>query len=82
MNGEKRMSRNLAVAESLGLLIPCVPILRVSLGEQVQNAPKFKFDPDWPKPLPNKWKIGCVTGLAVDKDDNVGAGSSERSNRH
>src|SRR5215468_7343175 len=36
-----------------------------------QTAPKFKFDPDWPKPLPNKWKLGGVTGLAVDKDDNV-----------
>ncbi len=34
-------------------------------------APKYKFDPDWPKPLPNKWKMGGVTGLAVDKDDNI-----------
>ena len=36
-----------------------------------QTAPRYKFDPDWPKPLPNKWKIGGITGLAVDKDDNV-----------
>ncbi len=41
------------------------------LGAQAQTAPKYKFDPDWPKPLPNKWKLGGVTGLAVDKDDNV-----------
>jgi len=40
-------------------------------GASEQAAPKFKFDPDWPKPLPNKWKIGGITGLAVDKDDNV-----------
>jgi len=46
--------------------------LFVALGTQAQqSAPKFKFDPDWPKPLPNKWKMGGVTGLAVDKDDNV-----------
>jgi hypothetical protein len=38
---------------------------------QVQTAPKFKVDVSWPKPLPNKWKMGGVTGLAVDKDDNV-----------
>ena len=38
---------------------------------QSQVAPRFKYDPDWPKPLPNKWKLGGVTGLAVDKDDNV-----------
>jgi hypothetical protein len=41
------------------------------LGAQGLTAPKFKYDPDWPKPLPNKWKMGGVTGLAVDKDDNV-----------
>ena len=46
-------------------------VLVVSLGAQEPAAPKFKFDPDWPKPLPNKWKLGGVTGLAVDKDDNV-----------
>jgi len=45
--------------------------LFVALGIQAQGAPKFKFDPEWPKPLPNKWKMGGVTGLAVDKDDNV-----------
>ena len=40
-------------------------------GAQGSGAPKYKFDPDWPKPLPNKRKLGGVTGLAVDKDDNV-----------
>ena len=59
-------SRVFAVLAGVGLLILCL-----SLGAQEQTAPKFKFDPDWPKPLPNKWKMGGVTGLAVDKDDNV-----------
>ena len=45
--------------------------LVMALGAQEPAAPKFKFDPEWPKPLPNKWKLGGVTGLAVDKDDNV-----------
>jgi hypothetical protein len=37
-----------------------------------QTAPHYKVDPDWPKlPLPNKWWMMGVTGLAVDKDDNV-----------
>lgn len=52
-------------------VVPCLLTLCVALGAQAQTAPKFKFDPDWPKPLPNKWKMGGVTGLAVDKDDNV-----------
>jgi hypothetical protein len=41
------------------------------LGAQSETAPKFKVDVSWPKPLPNKWKMGGVTGLAIDKDDNV-----------
>src|SRR5204863_836766 len=45
---------------------------RIGKGARAQAAaPRFKYDPDWPKPLPNKWKMGGVTGLAVDKDDNV-----------
>src|SRR5580692_7667027 len=59
-------SRAFALMAGLGLLAWCV-----SLVAQEQTAPKFKFDPEWPKPLPNKWKMGGVTGLAVDKDDNV-----------
>jgi hypothetical protein len=51
----------------LGVSFWCVSLM---IGQE-PAAPKFKFDPDWPKPLPNKWKMGGVTGLAVDKDDNV-----------
>jgi sugar lactone lactonase YvrE len=38
---------------------------------QSPAAPKFKFDADWPKPFTNKWKLGGITGLAIDKDDNI-----------
>jgi hypothetical protein len=44
--------------------------LYAALGAQGQG-PRYKYDPEWPKPLPNKWKMGGITGLAVDKDDNV-----------
>jgi DNA-binding beta-propeller fold protein YncE len=53
------------------LLLAFVIFVSGVFGAQEAAAPKFKFDPDWPKPLPNKWKMGGVTGLAVDKDDNV-----------
>jgi hypothetical protein len=58
------------------LAVPAGIALAISaavIGTQAQGggAPRFKYDPDWPKPLPNKWKMGGVTGLAVDKDDNV-----------
>ena len=55
----------------VGLAGLCLLVLCAALGAQTLTAPKYKFDPDWPKPLPNKWKMGGVTGLAVDKDDNV-----------
>lgn len=63
-----RDKRLWAVAIIGGLTFSALAML---LTAQQQSAPKFKFDPDWPKPLPNKWKMGGVTGLAVDKDDNV-----------
>ena len=67
MNGDRNMrSQVFAVAAGFCLLVLCLAV-----GAQTPSAPKFKFDPDWPKPLPNKWKMGGVTGLAVDKDDNV-----------
>src|SRR5271169_6841079 len=61
------LTKTLAVLCGLGVLVLCV----VALSAQEQNGPKYKVDADWPKPLPNKWKMGGVTGLAVDKDDNV-----------
>src|SRR5690348_17062504 len=58
---------------------PCLLVVFIALVAGVtspvqgqgQAVPKYKYDSDWPKPLPNKWKLGGVTGLAVDKDDNV-----------
>jgi hypothetical protein len=49
----------------------CLLLLCVVAGAHAQTAPKYKFDPDWPKPLPNHWKMGGIAGLAVDNDDNV-----------
>jgi len=34
-------------------------------------APAFQADPFWPKPLPNHWILGSVTGVAVDARDHV-----------
>src|SRR5436190_19312778 len=68
MNNIKRTVRVGALA-----LVACVASFVVYgvIGVQTAAAPRYKFDPDWPKTMPNKWKIGGVTGLSVDKDDNV-----------
>jgi len=38
---------------------------------QTSRAPNFQVDPFWPKPLPNHWILGSVTGVAVDSRDHV-----------
>ncbi len=64
-------SGNIRAMAGIGLTGICLLVLAVALGAQTESAPKYKFDGDWPKPLPHNWKMGGVTGLAVDKDDNV-----------
>ena len=34
-------------------------------------APRFRVDPFWPRPLPNRWLLGQVSGVAVDANDHV-----------
>ena len=41
------------------------------LSAQTGAAPKFEVDRLWPKPLPNHWILGSVTGLAVDAQDHI-----------
>ena len=40
-------------------------------GKGGAQAPKFVVDPLWPKPLPNHWVLGSVTGVAVDSQDHI-----------
>jgi hypothetical protein len=35
------------------------------------TAPRFVVDPFWPKPLPHRWTLGQVSGVAVDRHDHV-----------
>jgi hypothetical protein len=42
-----------------------------SLAAGPSSAPRYKYDPDWPKPLPNKWKMGGVIGLGITSNDTV-----------
>jgi hypothetical protein len=65
------MRKHVVQTGALALPIGLGLLLYVALGAQTPAAPKYKFDPDWPKPLPNKWKMGGVTGLAVGKNDDV-----------
>jgi hypothetical protein len=35
------------------------------------GPPKYKYDPSWPKELPNKWTFEGITGMYVDKYDVI-----------
>lgn len=47
----------------------------VAVGPTLQSQgaapPTFKWDPTWPKELPNNWLVGNVVGVATDSKDNV-----------
>jgi hypothetical protein len=63
-----------------GPVLCCVPLALalvlaagwpVSTDTQAPSAPTFQVDPFWPKPLPDPWILGSVTGVAVDAKDHV-----------
>jgi sugar lactone lactonase YvrE len=74
MNGQKALLPALVIAAGLAACSTPAP-----QGEGAAPAasapeaafPQFTVDATWPKPYPNKWKIGGVTGLAVDSEDHV-----------
>jgi hypothetical protein len=67
----KNLNRNVragVVAVGAGI---CMLVLYAGTAAQGQAAPRYKFDPDFPKPLPNKWKIGGVMGISIMSDDSL-----------
>jgi DNA-binding beta-propeller fold protein YncE len=67
------MRVNPRIGAALALVVGAALVIsHTDYGAQAQSGvPRFFFDPAWPKPLPNKWKNGGVTGLAVDRNDDV-----------
>jgi len=61
-------ARTCAVAIAAGT---CLVFLHTGTSAQNDAAPRYKFDPDFPKPLPNKWKIGGVMGISIMADDSL-----------
>ena len=39
--------------------------------ERIGVVPQFQVEPFWPKPLPNNWLLGQVSGIAVDRFDHI-----------
>ena len=53
-------------------LPPALAFLALAAATAAQGKlPHFEPDPAWPKPLPNNWMIGQVSGTAVDARDHI-----------
>ena len=62
----------------LGTLVPAILVglglwspLRKAVAKDPNKAPRFKVDPFWPKPLPDRWVTGEVAGTCVDSNDHL-----------
>jgi DNA-binding beta-propeller fold protein YncE len=56
-----------AALATLALLAGCAG----PTGSSIGSPPVFQVDANWPQPLPNKWILGQVSGVAVGPDDNI-----------
>ena len=64
-------------------LRPAIAVLLMSLAwarstsipiaeaQQSEAVPQFVVDTSWPKPLPNKWAVGPVSGISADSRDHI-----------
>jgi DNA-binding beta-propeller fold protein YncE len=54
----------------LAVILP-VLVSASALAQDRGGVPQFQVDPFWPKPLPNNWLLGQVSGIATDKYDRI-----------
>jgi len=70
------LRRSTALVASVALLLVglvgggAVVLAQRSSGAS-RRVPTFRVDAAWPKPLPNRWILGAVAGVAVDQRDHV-----------
>src|SRR5947209_7988348 len=58
-------------ASAPGASAPGVSAPGASAPGATAGPPKYKYDPSWPKELPNKWTFEGITGMFVDKNDVI-----------
>ena len=72
MSNTKPLRHLLLGAILIALVVSLGLVVEQSIGAQRRSqAPRFDVDPLWPKPLPNHWVLGSVTGVAVDSKDHI-----------
>ena len=64
-----RLARAVTAWGVVGVLV--VADSGAASGQKPVRPPRLQVDPFWPKPLPNNWILGQVSGVAVDKRGHV-----------
>jgi DNA-binding beta-propeller fold protein YncE len=61
--------------KAIASMMLAIALASPALSQNAQNAqspvPQFQVDPFWPKPLPNNWILGQVSGIAADRFDRI-----------
>lgn len=67
------MRASLIAGCALGLIATASPAQKAgaAAASRTVTAPRFEVDLLWPRPMPNHWILGSVTGVAVDSRDHV-----------
>ena len=60
-----------AVLILAGALLLTWPGASTDAAQHERRVPQYRVDPEWPKPLPNRWLVGAIAGVAVDARDHV-----------
>ena len=57
---------------SLASLVSALAISGIfTEAQSTERVPTYAVDPAWPQPLPNRWILGAVVGVAVDSRQHV-----------
>jgi len=69
----KQWTRNLALAIGVSCAFSVVAVAKAkdATKEAAKDAPVYKVDPFWPKPLPHHYLMQGVPVMVVDKDDHI-----------
>jgi len=70
MNDNAKMTCPIVAAPAAALAMVFMILCTHLLAAQ-GNPPKYEVDPSWPRPLPNKWVTGAVSGVCTDAQDHV-----------
>jgi DNA-binding beta-propeller fold protein YncE len=63
------VTRNVMLPALLAAIVSIAPAAAQT--PPPRDVPRFQVDPFWPKPLPYKWILGQVSGIAVDSRDRI-----------